>query len=253
MKLVLISSAVALVMGASLYLAATPPAKGQSEAVYTSQSASENVDSRAKYPTEVVELFTSQGCSSCPPADRFVASLSDSPTTIALSFSVTYWDYLGWKDKFGKRDFTKRQKSYARSLGVGNVYTPQIVLNGRQHSNIFSRSDVTRASLPDDRPLIDVADEGEQLTVKAGALNLSDYDLTIVAYQPGMQTTPVSRGENRNRNLQNYNVVSGVYPLEAESRYSLDTSTHPEGMAYVLLATEPSTAQILSVTHISAN
>src|SRR6185437_7432351 len=78
----------------------------------------------------VVELFTSQGCSSCPPANASLAAISNRPDVLALSFGVTYWDYLGWKDTFAKPEFTQRQVSYERGLGHDGPFTPQIVVNG---------------------------------------------------------------------------------------------------------------------------
>src|SRR5436190_15210112 len=80
----------------------------------------------------VLELFTSQGCSSCPPADLAVARAADRPDVIALSFGVTYWNDLGWKDTFAKEEFTQRQYAYAKSLG-GGAYTPEVVAGGRVH------------------------------------------------------------------------------------------------------------------------
>ncbi|MDE3176298.1 MAG: DUF1223 domain-containing protein, partial [Pseudomonadota bacterium] len=79
----------------------------------------------------VVELFQSQGCSSCPPANAALARYADRPDWLALTFAVTYWDRLGWKDTFGQAAFTERQYAYARSLGESGVYTPQVVVNGR--------------------------------------------------------------------------------------------------------------------------
>lgn len=79
----------------------------------------------------VVELFTSQGCSSCPPANQAVADLADRPDVLALSFGVTYWDALGWKDTFASPQFTARQWDYARSLRHTQVWTPQVVVDGR--------------------------------------------------------------------------------------------------------------------------
>jgi len=85
-------------------------------------------------PSTVVELFTSQGCSSCPPANEFVGRLSEDENILVLTYGVTYWDYLGWKDTFGDPAFTQRQREYGQAFGIGNVYTPQIVLNGSAHS-----------------------------------------------------------------------------------------------------------------------
>src|SRR5437879_1949909 len=85
----------------------------------------------AQTPLQVVELYTSQGCSSCPPADAAVAQLSARPEILALSFGVTYWDDLGWKDTFAQKKFTERQWDYAKGLRHANVATPQVVVNGR--------------------------------------------------------------------------------------------------------------------------
>ena len=84
-------------------------------------------------PRAVVELFTSQGCSSCPPADALFVDLAKQPDIITLTLPVTYWDYLGWKDTLGKDSFAKRQKYYAKARGDGQVYTPQAVINGAAH------------------------------------------------------------------------------------------------------------------------
>src|SRR5688572_18581076 len=80
----------------------------------------------------VVELFTSQGCSSCPPADRFMAELARRDDVVALTLPVDYWDYLGWKDTLGRHEHTKRQYAYAEAGGDGKVFTPQVVVNGRR-------------------------------------------------------------------------------------------------------------------------
>ncbi|MEO1794378.1 MAG: DUF1223 domain-containing protein, partial [Pseudomonadota bacterium] len=77
----------------------------------------------------VVELFTSQGCSSCPPADKLLSGMAERRDIVALSFNVDYWDYLGWKDTLAKPAFTKRQRNYARFRGDGEVYTPQAIIN----------------------------------------------------------------------------------------------------------------------------
>src|SRR6218665_1299388 len=90
-------------------------------------------DPADRQPKAVIELFTSQGCSSCPPADALFVELARNPELIALTLPVTYWDYLGWKDTLGKASFAKRQKYYAKARGDGQVYTPQAVINGASH------------------------------------------------------------------------------------------------------------------------
>src|SRR5205085_949400 len=84
-------------------------------------------------PRAVVELFTSQGCSSCPPADRIIGELAKDPNVIALSLPIDYWDYLGWKDTLADSRFSARQKAYSRMRGDRDVYTPQVVVNGSRH------------------------------------------------------------------------------------------------------------------------
>src|SRR6202008_2975389 len=84
-------------------------------------------------PRAVVELFTSQGCSSCPPADKIIGELAKDPDVIALSMPIDYWDYLGWKDTLGDARFSARQKAYSQMRGHREVYTPQVVVNGSVH------------------------------------------------------------------------------------------------------------------------
>lgn len=254
MKFALTSAIAAITIGLGAFLLTASPAaekivSAQNTANIAPVSASAN--KITNHPTEIVELFTSQGCSSCPPADRFLASLSDSSTTLALSFNVTYWDYLGWKDRFGQRDFTRRQKYYAKALGIGNVYTPQLVLNGGAHSNQFTRDQIQASTLPSDRPMIDLSFEGSLIQVTSEPdVNLENFDLTLIAYRPGLQKTDVKRGENRSRTLENYNVVKAVYPLSADKNHSYEMSEHSEGMAYVVMASNPNNAEIVSVTQI---
>src|SRR5438552_18305795 len=84
-------------------------------------------------PRAVVELFTSQGCSSCPPADKVIGDLANDPSVIALSMPIDYWDYLGWKDTLADSRFSARQRAYSRMRGDREVYTPQVIVNGSAH------------------------------------------------------------------------------------------------------------------------
>ena len=160
----------------------------------------------------VVELYTSQGCSSCPPADEMLAHLGERDNVIALALHVDYWDYIGWKDKFAHSAFTKRQKGYARAFGNRSIYTPQMVVNGV--------SDVVG-----NRPM-DVADEvqahsikglpvrltlkrsGNQLTINAPAASgLAEADVFLIRYTPS-ETVSIPRGENAGKKLDYTHIVT---------------------------------------------
>src|SRR5690606_11322881 len=100
----------------------------------------------AAKPLGVVELFTSQGCNSCPPADAALGRFVQQGDVVVLAYHVDYWDYLGWKDTLGSRANTARQYSYAKAFGSGQVYTPQIVVNGRSQMN-GGQADAVEAAL----------------------------------------------------------------------------------------------------------
>jgi len=200
--------------------------------------------SAAEQPSSVVELFTSQGCSSCPPANRFVSSLTDDGDKLVLSYGVTYWDYLGWKDTFGDPEFTKRQRQYGRALGVSNVYTPQIVLNGSAHSPRYSQKDVDSMPLPSAKPAAEFSLTETGLLVTSAAEK--DARLVIVSFMPGEQSVPVKRGENGGRTLKLANVVTDVAPVNWNGT-QVETKIKPEaGQAYAALFHDSKTSKIVT-------
>jgi len=195
-------------------------------------------------PVSVVELFTSQGCSSCPPANRFVGKLAEDGDKLVLTYGVTYWDYLGWKDTFGDAEFTKRQRSYGKALGAANVYTPQIVLNGSAHSPRYSRKDVESMLLSHEKPEASVSKSDKGLVITADAD--ASTKLVIVAFMPGEQSVPVKRGENSGRTIKVSNVVTDVMPIDW-SGDTVRTKIKPEdGYAYAALFHDFETAKIVT-------
>ena len=96
-------------------------------------------------PKAVVELFTSQGCASCPPADALLTALSERDDVVALAYHVDYWDYVGWKDTFGQEAYSDRQRAYAKSWGSSRIYTPQMVVNGARAVVGSRRAEVQHA------------------------------------------------------------------------------------------------------------
>lgn len=173
---------------------------------------------RAEGLRGVVELFTSQGCSSCPPADRLLASLSTDREVLALSFPVDYWDYLGWKDTLAAPAFTARQKNYSLARGDGQVYTPQVIVDGMVHA-VGSDSEQIQTAIDNWRPKgalsvpitlsvgagkvrIEVGRPSKDGGPTAGALWL----LRVAKNR----TVAVGRGENAGKRLTYTNVVRGL-------------------------------------------
>jgi hypothetical protein len=156
----------------------------------------------------VVELFQSQGCSSCPPADANLNAIADRPDVLALSFAVTYWDDLGWKDTFASPQFTARQYAYARGLGQPNVATPQIVINGRHDLVGNDRRELDAAIHGAGQPAgasLDIA--GGAVRVAAGPAPARGADVWLVRYDPRVQLVAIRRGENGGKTLPHRDIV----------------------------------------------
>jgi len=193
-------------------------------------------------PTSVIELFTSQGCSSCPPANKFAAKLAEDDDKLVLTYGVTYWDYLGWKDTFGDVEFTERQREYGKALGTQNIYTPQLVLNGSAHSPRYSRKDVETMPLSKSKPQAEITVSGGNLVIRSAAD--MDAKLVIVSYMPGVQSVNVHRGENGGRTLKLANVVTDVMPAEWDGQLLKTDIKAENGQAYAALFHDPKSAKI---------
>jgi hypothetical protein len=202
----------------------------------------------AAKPTHVVELFTSQGCSSCPPANRFVTKLSENPDTLVLSYGVTYWDYLGWADTFGNPEFTQRQRDYRDAFGAANIYTPQIVLGGSAHSPRYSKRDVADMSLPENDIDLSLTRSGDTLTVEANTSK--DIIVDVVSYMPGEQSVKVKRGENGGRTLRLTNVVTDVQSLDWNGQSASITLPKSDATQYAVLVHDKESAKILDAAVI---
>ena len=167
-------------------------------------------------PKAVIELFTSQGCSSCPAADPYLGELARRDDVLALSVHVDYWDYIGWKDTFAKPEHALRQRAYAKARGDGRVYTPQIVVNGMDHHVGSSRRsverDVASASLPLAIELSE--DDGAIHITIPESVGLSDQHTTIrlVTYS-SKAAVEILRGENRGETITYHNIVRSIRPI----------------------------------------
>jgi hypothetical protein len=198
----------------------------------------------------VVELFTSQGCSSCPPAEAVLAKLGNRADVIALAYHVTYWDDLVWKDRLGLPEADARQSQYARALGLASVYTPQAVINGRV-DRVGSDANKLNASLRQQPPaLIDLKLTDGALQLSLPNLGHCDCDLLLIGVLPQTQTA-VGRGENAGRVIQESNVVRsitrvGVWNGSAATRTEQIKQVAEDARALVLLAQERSTRGIVA-------
>ncbi|WP_266180456.1 DUF1223 domain-containing protein [Dyella humicola] len=179
---------------------------------FTALSQAQDSSSPQRQRLVVVELFQSQGCSSCPPAQANLNAIAGQQDILALSFGVTYWDDLGWKDTFARDAYTQRQWDYARAHKHGNVWTPQIYING--HADIVGTD---RAQLADaiahansNGPSIEWG-QG-QLVVGAGQPPVP-CDVWLVRYDPHMLEVRIGAGENSGRTLQHRNVVRELIHL----------------------------------------
>ncbi len=166
----------------------------------------------AAHPT-VIELFQSQGCSSCPPANANVNALSQRSDILALSFAVTYWDGLGWKDVFAKPQFTSRQWDYAHAFGNDQVWTPQVVINGRNNIVGSKLQPLEALIAKTDRgaagPVVNIA--GDVVTVSGSAAKAAD--IWLVRYDPRAIEVSVKAGENGGRTLPHRNIVRELIKL----------------------------------------
>ena len=156
----------------------------------------------------VVELYTSQGCSSCPPADALLGELSQMPNVLALAFHVDYWDSIGWRDHFALPMARERQRRYVETLGLSSAFTPQVVVDGRSS---FVGSDKPRILAAMAEPLItipiliDLA-RGELIVTVPERPDQERYDVNLIAYLP-QAATNIGRGENSGRTLREFNIV----------------------------------------------
>ena len=160
----------------------------------------------------VVELYTSQGCSSCPPADKMLARLANKRDVLALALHVDYWDYIGWKDEFADPKNTQRQRAYAREGNRRMIYTPQMIVGGvaniegarpNQLNNALRQMKGAGTNVG-----LSLSQRGDTLTIRARKTNLSEETVVqLIRFNP-KQTVDILRGENRGRTITYSNVVS---------------------------------------------
>lgn len=190
----------------------------------------------------LLELYTSEGCSSCPPADKWLSDLKpDTKKVIPLAFHVDYWDYIGWKDKFSKAEYSERQRKTAAFAGTGFVYTPQFVLSGRDFKGAdtsrlnqtvsASQKIASRANLS----LNAITQTNGEITIKATAQAVNSADINhadiFIAIYENKLVSQVKAGENSGRELKHDYVVRdfyGAYQLNNKNEFTKDFTLKPE-------------------------
>jgi hypothetical protein len=177
----------------------------------------------------VVELFTSEGCSSCPPAEAYLGELGQRPDVLALALHVDYWDDLGWRDRFSLSDATSRQKAYAASLKLPSPYTPQMVIDGQADFVGSDRRSIDR-TLDAARTGVTVRlalHDGLVLAQIDAQAQAGSSDVLLVAYRREA-VSAIGRGENAGRTLTESNIVRGLRPL---GRYTGSAQTYTASVA----------------------
>lgn len=197
-------------------------------------------------PAVVVELFTSQGCSSCPPADELFTRLAADPRVIPLALHVDYWDYIGWTDGFAQAKFTERQKAYARAAGSRMVYTPQMIVGGEdrvegnkpdQIEALIRRHQKHQAR--DRMVTLDIERQGDTLQIRAVAERPIEGPVRVqlVHYRPS-ETVEIRSGENAGKTVTYHNIVTDWQALgewTGADPLSLDVAAPADVPAVVIL------------------
>jgi hypothetical protein len=204
----------------------------------------------------VVELYTSEGCSSCPAAEAYIGELAQRSDVLALAFHVDYWDDLGWRDRFALPEAVTRQRAYAKTLRLSSIYTPQAVVDGignfvgSDRSSIGSELGRKRIGVP-----VALATHGDTISVdltaqlSADAANAQPNDVLLIAYQRTAESS-IKRGENAGRTIKEFNIVRALRRLGpwdgTTQRYELPLKRIPEGSTDVaVLIQQPGQGSII--------
>jgi len=192
----------------------------------------------------VVELFTSEGCSSCPPAEAYTAELAQRGDVLALTFHVKYWDDLGWPDRFGLPEATERQRAYSRALGLSSVFTPQTVIDGLRSFVGSDRKAIGRElSVARDGPPIVLTTHDGAVAIRLRAFHGASGDVSLIAYRHSAVTS-IGRGENSGRTINEANIVRSIRTLgrwqgqDGEYRVPIDSLPNDATDVAVLVQSE---------------
>ncbi|MBT8459388.1 MAG: DUF1223 domain-containing protein [Boseongicola sp.] len=206
----------------------------------------------------VIELYTSQGCSSCPPADKMLAELSKRDDIIALALHVDYWDYIGWKDEFADPAHTVRQRGYSRAAGKRSIYTPQMVVGGVDHvlgarpMQLMDAIDAHRTKIKPASVTLRRESDRVAVSIRASGAMPSGGAVVQVATVTPTATVDIRRGENAGRTLQYHNIVRKLVEIgEWDGRGTYRASVKvPDGVRVVVLVQNSTSGPILGAAKI---
>ncbi|WP_299274364.1 thioredoxin family protein [uncultured Psychroserpens sp.] len=217
-------------------------------------------------PVIVLELFTSQGCSSCPPADKLlteVDTFDNENQIITLSYHVDYWNYIGWKDPFSKASFSDKQRQYSRKFNSSSIYTPQVVVNGKTHfvgSNTREMNaklkSYAKISAENKIELSVVKRSGNSVSFNyniAGAIKNKTMRIVLAIKE---RTTEIPRGENRNRTLKNSNIVVlddalGLKKSNGSYSFSIPKIVNKEDKLKLIVMSQNSDLDIIGASQVN--
>jgi hypothetical protein len=240
-----------VVLAAAVFGMTLSACQQQPQMVATAEAKMPSAAFDAGHPI-VVELYQSQGCSSCPPANAALNAVADQPGVIALSFAVTYWDRLGWKDIFGDKAYTQRQYDYAHALGNANVATPQIIINGKTALTGIKRGELANAIAASkpvaNRPIIGI--DNDVVTIGTGT---GPANVWLVHYDPRIQSVAIRSGENTGRTLPHKNIVRSLTKLGewhgVAARFRLREPSN-DRLQTVILVQRPHAGEIIAAKSI---
>lgn len=212
----------------------------------------------AAKPSVLVELFTSQGCSSCPPADKLAGKLASRSDVVVLSYNVDYWDYLGWRDTLAKPEYSKRQYDYARERGDGNVYTPQMIFNGAAHA-VGSQTRSVDAAITAAPPLaidIELRVKSSEVSIAIPASTEAQEATLWLASVATSKMQEIKRGENAGSSITYHNVVRSMIPATmwkgdaVEGKWMKDVIMTPDSDFCMAILQRGMTGQVLGLARV---
>jgi hypothetical protein len=208
-------------------------------------------------PTILLELYTSQGCSSCPPADRLLSQLGREADLIPLAFHVDYWNDIGWRDPFSAGEWTERQRRYARRLDGGRVYTPQLVVQGREHvvGSVAGDVKAALARARDRTAGARIAARGTLERIAVEAEGPASAERWVALVESGL-ATEVTRGENRGKSLENDFIVRRLIRLEpgaGEVSLALDPAWRRDRLSVAVFLQDPDSLAVLAAARATVD